>query len=46
MAESGIAAHWLYKSDDGKSDQFQDRANEWLRDLLEIQQSAGDSLEL
>lgn len=45
MAESGIAAHWLYKSDDGKSDQFQDRANEWLRDLLEIQQSAGDSLE-
>jgi GTP diphosphokinase / guanosine-3',5'-bis(diphosphate) 3'-diphosphatase len=45
MAESGIAAHWLYKSDDSKSDQFQDRANEWLRDLLEIQQSAGDSLE-
>jgi GTP diphosphokinase / guanosine-3',5'-bis(diphosphate) 3'-diphosphatase len=45
MAESGIAAHWLYKSDDDKSDKFQDRANEWLRDLLEIQQTAGDSLE-
>ncbi len=45
MAESGIAAHWLYKSDDDKNDRFQDRANEWLRDLLEIQQSAGDSLE-
>ena len=45
MAEAGIAAHWLYKSDDDKSDKFQDRANEWLRDLLEIQQSAGDSLE-
>ncbi len=45
MAESGIAAHWLYKSDDDKSNKFQDRANEWLRDLLEIQQSAGDSLE-
>ncbi|GAB6140205.1 bifunctional GTP diphosphokinase/guanosine-3',5'-bis pyrophosphate 3'-pyrophosphohydrolase [Methylosoma difficile] len=45
MAESGIAAHWLYKSDDDKSTKFQARANEWLRDLLEIQQSAGDSLE-
>ncbi len=45
MAESGIAAHWLYKTDDDKNDKFQDRANEWLRDLLEIQQTAGDSLE-
>lgn len=45
MAESGIAAHWLYKSDDDKAEKFQDRANEWLRDLLEIQKSAGDSLE-
>jgi RelA/SpoT family (p)ppGpp synthetase len=45
MAESGIAAHWLYKSDDDKSEKFQVRANEWLRDLLEIQKSAGDSLE-
>jgi len=45
MAESGIAAHWLYKSDDDKAEKFQARANEWLRDLLEIQKSAGDSLE-
>lgn len=45
MSESGIAAHWLYKSDDDKTESFQDRANEWLRDLLEIQKSAGDSLE-
>jgi guanosine-3',5'-bis(diphosphate) 3'-pyrophosphohydrolase len=45
MSESGIAAHWLYKSDDDKTEKFQDRANEWLRDLLEIQKSAGDSLE-
>ena len=45
MAESGIAAHWLYKSDDDKSGKFQERANEWLRDLLEIQKTAGDSLE-
>ncbi|MGR9014598.1 MAG: RelA/SpoT family protein [Gammaproteobacteria bacterium] len=45
MSESGIAAHWLYKSDDDKTEKFQDRANEWMRDLLEIQKSAGDSLE-
>ncbi|MCX7084702.1 MAG: bifunctional (p)ppGpp synthetase/guanosine-3',5'-bis(diphosphate) 3'-pyrophosphohydrolase [Methylococcales bacterium] len=45
MAESGIAAHWLYKSDEDKSEKFQARANEWLRDLLEIQKTAGDSLE-
>lgn len=45
MAESGIAAHWLYKSDDDKTCKFQARANEWLKDLLEIQKTAGDSLE-
>lgn len=44
MSESGIAAHWLYKTDDDKSSS-QALANEWLRDLLEIQKSAGDSLE-
>ena len=45
MSESGIAAHWLYKCDKDKSEIMQARANEWLRDLLEIQKSAGDSLE-
>lgn len=45
MAESGIAAHWLYKSDDDKTEKAQALANEWLRDLLEIQKTAGDSLE-
>jgi len=45
MAESGIAAHWLYKSDDDKTEKFQTRANEWLRDLMELQKTAGDSLE-
>ncbi len=45
LSESGIAAHWLYKSDNEKSKTIQARANEWLRDLLEIQKSAGDSLE-
>jgi RelA/SpoT family (p)ppGpp synthetase len=45
MAESGIAAHWLYKSENDKSDKFKIRAYEWLNDLLEIQKSVGDSLE-
>jgi RelA/SpoT family (p)ppGpp synthetase len=43
MAESGIAAHWLYKSED-KNHQLL-CANQWLQELLEIQKSAGDSLE-
>ncbi len=45
MSESGIAAHWLYKSENETNETAQARANEWLRDLLEIQKSAGDSLE-
>ncbi|MCX7088521.1 MAG: RelA/SpoT family protein [Methylococcales bacterium] len=44
MSESGIAAHWLYKSDD-QSTTFQDRANEWLRDMVEMQKAGGDSME-
>ncbi len=45
LAESGIAAHWLYKSSDSSGDSARARATEWLRDLLEIQKTAGDSLE-
>lgn len=45
LAEAGIAAHWLYKSDQEHSIYSQARAHEWLQDLLEIQQSAGDSME-
>lgn len=45
MAESGIAAHWLYKSPGSAENKAQTIANEWLRDLLEIQKTAGNSLE-
>lgn len=45
LAESGIAAHWLYKSANSNGECVQAKANEWLRDLLEIQKTAGDSLE-
>jgi RelA/SpoT family (p)ppGpp synthetase len=45
MAESGIAAHWLYKDETSDLNHSHEPANEWLRNLLEIQKSAGDSLE-
>jgi RelA/SpoT family (p)ppGpp synthetase len=48
FAESGIAAHWLYKSPDesgGGAIAAHARARDWLTGILEMQQSAGDSLE-
>jgi len=45
MAEYGIAAHWLYKTDESTIDQTKLTANSWIRDLLEIQQNVGSSLE-
>jgi RelA/SpoT family (p)ppGpp synthetase len=46
VAEAGIASHWLYKTGDaGGSATSQERARQWLRGLLEMQQSAGNSLE-
>jgi GTP pyrophosphokinase len=45
IAESGIAAHWLYKSGDKPTSAAQARAREWLQSVLEIQRSAGDSIE-
>ncbi|MFN2310356.1 MAG: guanosine-3',5'-bis(diphosphate) 3'-diphosphatase, partial [Gammaproteobacteria bacterium] len=45
FAESGIAAHWLYKTQGDRGSVTQTRAREWLRDLLEIQQKAGNPQE-
>ena len=45
VADAGIAAHWLYKAGDKPGNNAQARAREWLRELLEMQQNAGDSLE-
>ena len=44
MASNGIAAHWLYKTD-SFTNTSQTRAREWMKSLLELQRSAGDSLE-
>lgn len=45
MAEYGIAAHWLYKAGETEVNEAQTRARQWLKGLLEMQQSAGNSLE-
>ncbi|MEJ2515759.1 MAG: bifunctional GTP diphosphokinase/guanosine-3',5'-bis pyrophosphate 3'-pyrophosphohydrolase [Gammaproteobacteria bacterium] len=38
VAETGIAAHWLYKSGDGEGALPQVRAREWLASLVEMQE--------
>ncbi len=45
VAESGVAAHWLYKAGEQHIDYIHAGAREWLRELLEIQKHAGNSLE-
>ncbi|OGT65582.1 MAG: bifunctional GTP diphosphokinase/guanosine-3',5'-bis(diphosphate) 3'-diphosphatase [Gammaproteobacteria bacterium RIFCSPHIGHO2_12_FULL_45_9] len=45
MAENGIAAHWLYKTEKKSLDDAQLRAKEWLKGVLELHQSARNSLE-
>ncbi|MFT4798094.1 MAG: guanosine-3',5'-bis(diphosphate) 3'-pyrophosphohydrolase, partial [Candidatus Azotimanducaceae bacterium] len=45
VANNGIAGHWLYKTSDESTSGSHKRAREWMKGLLEIQQSAGNSLE-
>ena len=45
MANNGIAAHWLYKSDELSANGSHARARQWVQGLLEMQQRAGNSLE-
>ncbi len=46
MANNGIAAHWLYKSDaDEVPKGNHARARQWVKGVLEMQQRAGNSLE-
>ncbi len=44
IAECGITAHWVYKTDEEVSE-TQIKTQEWLKSLLEIQRSTGNSLE-
>lgn len=45
MAENGIAAHWLYKSEKKVLHDAQSRAREWLKGILEMDKSSKNSLE-
>ncbi len=45
VAEAGIAAHWLYKDAGMASSAAQTRAREWVHGLMEMQESAGNSIE-
>ncbi|ODU76316.1 MAG: guanosine-3',5'-bis(diphosphate) 3'-pyrophosphohydrolase [Bordetella sp. SCN 68-11] len=45
VAESGVAAHWLYKTSDVDLNDLQKRTHQWLQSLLDIQRQTGDSSE-
>jgi len=46
VAESGIAAHWFYKSGEGSAAiSAEARTHKWLRSVIELQKNTGNSLE-
>ena len=45
VAESGIAAHWAYKTDSGPANSAQARAREWLSALVDSQVNTTSSAE-
>ncbi|HEX2667402.1 MAG TPA: bifunctional GTP diphosphokinase/guanosine-3',5'-bis pyrophosphate 3'-pyrophosphohydrolase [Gammaproteobacteria bacterium] len=45
VSQSGIAAHWQYKTGEGGATAPEVRAREWLKGVMEMQQGTGNSLE-
>ncbi len=45
VAESGVAAHWLYKSNDADSATAERLGTKWLQSLLDIQDETRDAAE-
>ncbi|EKD54692.1 MAG: hypothetical protein ACD_60C00057G0017 [uncultured bacterium] len=45
MAEYGISAHWLYKTEKSVFGEAQLRAKEWLKGVMEMHKSSKNSLE-
>lgn len=45
MAENGIAAHWLYKTEKKVLNEAQTRAHSWMKGILEMDKSSRNSLE-
>ncbi len=45
VAESGVAAHWLYKSSGASKETSDNLGNKWLQSLLDIQDETRDATE-
>ncbi|MEO8544935.1 MAG: bifunctional (p)ppGpp synthetase/guanosine-3',5'-bis(diphosphate) 3'-pyrophosphohydrolase, partial [Burkholderiaceae bacterium] len=45
IAESGVAAHWLYKAKSPGATSNDTLGNQWLQSLLDIQRETGDAAE-
>jgi guanosine-3',5'-bis(diphosphate) 3'-pyrophosphohydrolase len=45
VAESGVAAHWLYKANGSAQDSSSNLGNKWLQSLLDIQDETRDATE-
>ncbi|MCB2029779.1 MAG: bifunctional (p)ppGpp synthetase/guanosine-3',5'-bis(diphosphate) 3'-pyrophosphohydrolase, partial [Rhodoferax sp.] len=45
VAESGVAAHWLYKASAPDQATTESLGNQWLQSLLDIQRETGDAAE-
>jgi len=45
LANSGIAAHWLYKSGTKSFNETQMLTQQWMKNLLDIQRATGNSIE-
>ncbi|MCL4131417.1 UNVERIFIED_CONTAM: hypothetical protein GTU68_013642, partial [Idotea baltica] len=45
IAESGVAAHWVYKSDDENKEKSSHLARQWLLDLLDPAHHSGNPVE-
>ncbi|MEY3793717.1 MAG: putative pyrophosphokinae pyrophosphokinae [Pseudomonadota bacterium] len=45
VAESGVAAHWLYKSSGASQENNEHLGNKWLQSLLDIQDETRDATE-
>ncbi len=45
IADAGVAAHWLYKTNDAQLTALQQQTHQWLQRLLDIQSESSDSLD-
>jgi GTP pyrophosphokinase len=43
IAQTGVAAHWLYKTNDAHLTRLQQQTHQWLQRLVEIQTESDDS---